>query len=96
MAVLIHEAFPDEAANGVVLTVPGEGGVDVEQVRAAAEAGVAQGALPDITDEALDGLKFSAALPRDIAASVIAERMTDPAAAAEVCQAAIRTSLSWS
>ena len=37
--------------------------------------------------------QFSAALPRDIAASVIAERMTDPAAAAEVCQAAIRTSL---
>lgn len=29
MAVLIHEAFPDEAANAVVLTVPREGGVDV-------------------------------------------------------------------
>lgn len=29
MAVLVHEAFPDEAANGVVLTVPRDGGVDV-------------------------------------------------------------------
>jgi hypothetical protein len=29
MAVLIHEAFPDEYANGVVLTIPAEGGFSV-------------------------------------------------------------------
>ncbi|MEZ4322631.1 MAG: PEP/pyruvate-binding domain-containing protein [Myxococcota bacterium] len=29
MAVLIHEAFPDEAANGVVLTIPAADGVQV-------------------------------------------------------------------
>ena len=91
VAAALDEGGFEATADSVGITIAGR--VDVEQVRAAAEAGVAQGALPDITDEALDGLKFSAALPRDIAASVIAERMTDPAAAAEVCQAAIRTSL---
>jgi ATP-dependent Lhr-like helicase len=59
-------------------------------VRAAAEEGLAQGALPKITDEALDGLKFSAALPRDVAAAVLAERITDAAGAATVAGAVVR------
>jgi hypothetical protein len=38
----------------------------------------------------LDGLKFSAALPRHIATSVLAERMTDPTTAAAVGRAPMR------
>ncbi len=45
--------------------------------------------MPAITDEALDGLKFSAALPREVAASVLAERITRPDTASEVALAPI-------
>jgi ATP-dependent Lhr-like helicase len=72
------------------------GRVDAAGVRGAAEEGLAQGALPAITEEALDGLKFSAALPREVAAAVLAERITDPITAAEVAGAPIRVVLTTS
>jgi ATP-dependent helicase Lhr and Lhr-like helicase len=62
--------------------------VDEVAIRTAVEEGA--DASPDITDEVLDGLKFSAALPRDIALAVLAERMTDPATAAAVGRAPMR------
>lgn len=65
------------------------GRVRAEQIRAAAVSGLAEGAMPAITDEALDGLKFSAALPREVAASVLAERITRPDTASEVALAPI-------
>ena len=78
----------EATADSLGITLAGR--ADAEQVRAAAEEGLAQGALPAITDEALDGLKFSAALPRDVAAAVLAERITDAAGAAAVAGAAVR------
>ena len=42
-----------------------------------------------VTEEALDGLKFSAALPREVAAAVLADRMTQPDVAREVAMARI-------
>lgn len=59
-----------------------------EAVRQAARDGL--GATPEVSLEALEGLKFSAALPFDIAARVLAARMSDPVAAANVVEAPIR------
>ncbi len=88
MAAALEDGGVEATPDSLGITLAGR--VDAEQIRALAVAGLAEGALPEITDEALEGLKFSAALPRDVAAAVLAERITDPIGAAQVTQAAIR------
>jgi ATP-dependent Lhr-like helicase len=61
------------------------GHIDVAEMRAASLAHA--DAVPTISPEVLEGLKFSAALPVDIATEVLAQRMTDPDTAKEVAQA---------
>lgn len=47
------------------------------------------GAVPLVDDEAISALKFSVALPRDIAVKTLGERLADPRGAGEVAQARI-------
>ena len=49
------------------------------------------GTQPTISRQALDGLKFSAALPIDLAAAVLAGRISDPVTANQVAQAPVTT-----
>jgi ATP-dependent helicase Lhr and Lhr-like helicase len=51
---------------------------------AALRAADPRGALPTVTPEAVDGLKFSAALPLHLAASTLAERTADEAGAVDI------------
>ena len=46
--------------------------------------------LPEVDDKALAGLKFSAALPRDLAVATLANRLADFDHAAEVLAAPVR------
>lgn len=43
-----------------------------------------RGALPFVSPEAVDGLKFSAALPHDLAVATLAERTADEPGAIEI------------
>ncbi len=81
----------EATADSLGISVAGR--IDAEQVRDATAAGRAEAALPAITDEALEGLKFSAALPREMAAEVLAERITDAPTAATVAGSPIRVVL---
>lgn len=47
------------------------------------------GAVPRVDDEAISGLKFSVALPSDMAARTIGERLADPRGARKTAQARI-------
>ena len=51
---------------------------------ALAAAGLAAGDSPTVSPEMLEGLKFSTALPAEMAAAVVAARMTDAGAAEAV------------
>ena len=67
-------------------------GVGVEELRRrldAATAEATQGALP-VTDEAVDSLKFSACLPRELAARTLRVRGSDPGAVRTCLQEPIR------
>ena len=67
-------------------------GVGVEELRRrldAATVEATQGALP-VTDEAVDSLKFSACLPRELAARTLRVRGSDPGAVHSCLQEPIR------
>ena len=67
-------------------------GVGVEELRRrldAATVEATQGALP-VTDEAVDSLKFSACLPRELAARTLRVRGSDPSAVHSCLQEPIR------
>lgn len=73
-------ALPDEVSDGA--------SADNETIRFGPEVGEdvfvgvdVGGVLPDIAPQAVDGLKFSAALPRDLAVETLAERFVDCAGA---------------
>ncbi len=62
----------------------------VDQIRAAAELLASPDApAPALDPAALEGLKFSAALPPALAAATLAQRLSDPQSAATVAQAPI-------
>ncbi|HMO11603.1 MAG TPA: hypothetical protein PKB06_08915, partial [Actinotalea sp.] len=60
-------------------------GVGIREVRAAR----VEGALPLVSPQALDGLKFSSALPREMAVTTLAERIVDRRGAAAVAPASL-------
>lgn len=62
-------------------------GLRVEDLRTAAAQ--VETALPFVTEEAVDGLKFSAALPRDLARATLAERNVDRPHAQKVIESRI-------
>jgi ATP-dependent Lhr-like helicase len=70
------------------LTISLDSTADVTKLRAAlAEADHEQLALaPWITNEAIDGLKFSECIPRQRAVELVARRLADPAAVSIVCR----------
>ena len=70
------------------LTISLDSTADVTKLRAAlAEADLEQLALaPWITNEAIDGLKFSECIPRQRAVELVARRLADPAAVSIVCR----------
>lgn len=59
-------------------------GITVDRVKAADTA-----AVPCVDEEAVSGLKFSVALPSDLAVKTLGERLADPRGAREVAQARI-------
>ncbi|NMR20260.1 DEAD/DEAH box helicase [Cellulomonas fimi] len=66
----------EAAADNLVITLPS--GVGARQIRDA----LLDGVLPRVTQEAVDGLKFSAALPLELATATLAERDADTRGAA--------------
>ncbi|GAA0398732.1 DEAD/DEAH box helicase [Micromonospora gifhornensis] len=46
--------------------------------------------LPEVSEKALDGLKFSAALPKQLAAATLSARLADPKAAVSVLSESVR------
>lgn len=70
------------------LTISLDSSADVAKLRAAlAEADLEQLVLaPWITDEAIDGLKFSECIPRHRAVELVARRLADPAVISIVCR----------
>ena len=70
------------------LTISLDTTADVMKLRAAlTEADLEQLALaPWITNEAIDGLKFSECIPRQRAVELVARRLADPAAVSIVCR----------
>lgn len=82
-------ALPDDASESAT--------ADNETIRFAAGIGadvlddvVTVGVLPSITPQAVDGLKFSAALPEDLAVATLAERFVDREGADWICGMGIR------
>lgn len=73
----------DATSDNYRLNLPA--GVGVHEIRAAR----VEGALPLVSPEAVDGLKFSAALPREMAVAALAERNADRRGAAAVGTAPI-------
>ncbi|MDQ1250500.1 MAG: ATP-dependent helicase Lhr and Lhr-like helicase [Actinomycetota bacterium] len=74
-----YEVTADSFAIGIA------GPVDAAEMRATSLTHAH--AVPAISPEVLEGLKFSAALPVDVATEVLAQRMTDPGTAGDVAQA---------
>ena len=77
------------------LTISLDSTADVTKLRAAlAEADLEQLALaPWITNEAIDGLKFSECIPRQRAVELVARRLADPAAVSIVCREQINAAV---
>jgi ATP-dependent Lhr-like helicase len=88
LAAALEAGSIQASSDALVVTIPGR--VDPDQMMATARSALATGARPAITDEALDGLKFSAALPRGIAEAVLAMRLADPKSAEAVLDAPVR------
>ncbi|MGB8021178.1 MAG: hypothetical protein WCF04_08125, partial [Candidatus Nanopelagicales bacterium] len=90
LAAALSSSGFDASADSLGVFVVGDVGHRgaAEAVRQAARDGL--GAAPEVSAEALEGLKFSAALPIDVAAHVLATRMSDPVVAALVVEAPIR------
>lgn len=86
LAAALSAAGLDAAPDAFAVTVSGE---DSGRGFTAAARGHL-GAVPQVTPEVLEGLKFSAALPLEVATEVLARRMTDEAGAELVCDAPVR------
>jgi ATP-dependent Lhr-like helicase len=92
LAAALAQSGAEASPDAIGVTIGGDWGArDADALVRAARAGI--GALPDVTPDVLDGLKFSAALPEPVAAAVLGARMTDSVAARSVAQATVRTVL---
>jgi ATP-dependent Lhr-like helicase len=71
-------------------SVPLPEGITADDVKAADSD-----AVPRVDEEAVSALKFSVALPSDLAVKTLGERLADPRGAAETAQARIVRYRAW-
>lgn len=90
LAAALSAAGFEAAADSLGVSIAGVGAATLapQELRRAVQGRL--GAQPEISREALDGLRFSAALPRDVAEAVLWERLSDPVIAARVSGGPIR------
>lgn len=90
LAAALSAAGFEASADSLGVSIGGAAGpmLGAEELRCAVQDGL--GAQPAISSDALDGLKFSSALPRELAERVLWERMSDPVVAARVAAGPIR------